>query len=158
MFIGCWEGESKRYRVHNVAAALGMLGHSVAVNPFSELPLLVSESRRPGVVVLFRAPYDAAFGVEAFFEYARRNGILVVFDIDDLVFDPAVVDQVDAFHGLSADERARYLDGVHKYRRMLLECDRATVTTEYLANEVRRLGRPVSIVRNSINAEQLEAA
>lgn len=158
MFIGCWEGESKRYRVHNVAAALDMLGHAVAVNPFSELSRLVNESRKPEVVVLFRAPYDAAFGVEAFFDYARRNRILVVFDIDDLVFDPDVVHQVDAFRGLSADEQALYLDGVHKYRRMLLECDRVTVTTEYLANEARRLGRPVSIVRNSINAEQLEAA
>lgn len=158
MFIGCWEGGSKRYRVYNVAAALGMLGCRVNVRLFAELPLLVSEARRPRIVVVFRAPYDSSFGVEAFFAYTRRNGIKVVFDVDDLVFDPDIVHRIDAFHRLSEGEKALYMDGVRKYRRMLLESDLVSVTTKYLADEVQKLGKPVAIIRNSINAEQLKVA
>lgn len=158
LFIGCWEGESKRYRVYNVAAALESRGIRTRVEPFANLACVVEQRLRPNAVVLFRAPYEELFAVAPFLEYARRNRIRTIFDVDDLVFNPDVVPHVDAFRYLSPAEQVQYMDGVHKYRRMLLECDVATVTTPYLADEVRKLGKPCHIVPNSLNAEQLAVA
>jgi SAM-dependent methyltransferase len=51
--IGCWEGESKRYRVHNVVEALIGGGYKVEVIPFSNLACIVDQRLQPKVVVLF---------------------------------------------------------------------------------------------------------
>lgn len=158
MLIGCWEGESKRYRVHNVAEALSADSARVLVHPFSDLRDIINQRMKAKTIVFFRSPYDDGVGTTELIDYARRNDIRIVFDVDDLVFDPSIVDNIHGVKHLSPNEKQQYLDGVIKYRKLLLAADLVTVTTEPLARAVEALGKPCAIIRNSINKAQCDAA
>jgi len=158
MLIGCWEGESKRYRVHNVAEALSADGARVLVHPFSDLRDILNQRMKARTIVFFRSPYEDGVGTTELIEYARRNNIRIVFDIDDLVFDPSIVDNIHGVKHLGASEKEQYIDGVIKYRQLLLAADLVTVTTDPLARAVEALGKPCAIIPNSINRAQCDAA
>jgi len=152
--IGCWEGESKRYRVHNLAEGLTRLGYNVHVMPYQQIGTLPNQNVKADVVVLFRAPYDLTVGVDAFLKYAKVRHIKVVFDVDDLVFEPDVIDQIDGFRLLPKVEQQQYIAGVHQYRQLLLAADLVTVPTEFLRARVEQLGKAVALIPNSINEAQ----
>lgn len=156
--IGCWEGESKRYRVYNLVEGLQALGRRVHVMPFSSVGLLAREEIRAEVVVVFRAPHDPALAVDAFLTRAKASGVKVVFDIDDLVFEPDILDQIDGLRHLNEQQKALYVDGIRRYRAFLLAADLVTVPTEYLRARVEALGKPAVVIPNSINRVQKEVA
>lgn len=155
-FIGCWEGESQRYRVHNVAEALRLGGRTVEVLPFADLGRVADEAIRPKLVVLFRACDDAI--TETYFAYARQHGIRTLFDTDDLIFEPDVVDRIDGFNKLHTSEQEVYRAGVAGYRKLLLKCDAVTTSTEPLARAARALGMVAHVVPNSWNHLQASLA
>ena len=156
--IGCWEGESKRYRVYNLAEGLERMGFRVHVMPYEHVAKLAQHNVKASAIVLFRAPYDLAIEVDVFLSYAKKRGIKVVFDVDDLVFEPEIVDQIDGFKMLSQTEQSQYMDGVLRYRELLLAADLVTVPTAYLRGRVERLGKSAAVIPNSINSAQLEIA
>ncbi len=156
--IGCWEGESKRYRVYNLAEGLERMGFRVHVMPYQNVAKLAQNNVIASSVVLFRAPYDLAIECDIFLSYAKMMGIKVVFDVDDLVFEPEIVEQIDGFKMLSHTEQSQYIDGVHRYRELLLAADLVTVPTAYLRERVERLGKSAAVIPNSINYAQLELA
>src|SRR5204863_227109 len=85
---------------------------------------------------------------------AIRAGRRLVYDIDDLVFDPAYADSIDALHRMRPYERRRNLQAMERRRELLRACDLVTVSTAPLARIAERLGRAVAVIPNSINAEQ----
>ena len=70
--------------------------------------------------------------VERFIERARALGKPVIFDTDDLVFDPDVVGHVAALDDLPDEEVRLYGEGLVRYRRTMQECDAAVVSTTAL--------------------------
>lgn len=152
--IGCWEGESKRYRVHNVIEGLERLGCSAAAMDFARCGDIVDKGLRPRVVVFFRAPFDPAKRIVEVLEYCRINRIRTVFDVDDYVFEPGIIDDIAGVAALSADQRRDYEWGVRAYRALLFSCERATTTTRFLQDRMRDLGRDAFIVPNSVNQAQ----
>lgn len=156
--IGCWEGESKRYRVYNIAEGLEDLGYRVQVMPYEHVSKIALENVKARTVILFRAPYDDAVNIKLFLTYAKDNNIKVIFDIDDLVFEPDIIDQIDGFKLLPESEQQIYIDGVNSYRKLLLASDLVTVTTDYLRERVESLDKPVTVIPNSINFDQQQIA
>lgn len=156
--IGCWEGESKRYRVHNVAAALTEQGLKVQVVGDAQCHDIVANNWRARAVVFFRTPYRAELKLPEVLAFLRDQGARVVFDVDDLVFQPGLVDQIHGVSKLSAQDKELYLDGVLRYRRLLKLCDLVTVTTAPLARAVEALGLRALIVPNSLNRQQIAAS
>jgi glycosyltransferase involved in cell wall biosynthesis/SAM-dependent methyltransferase len=157
--IGCWDGQSKRYRVSNIAAGLRELGHSALILDDADAALIVENDIKPRRLVVFRAPLHDRGGVHLdVFRHVRANGGLVVVDFDDLVFEPSIVDQIDGFRLLPDESRIEYLEGVAGYRRMLDEADLVTCPTAFLAGRVTALDMPAAVVRNSVDRAQLDLA
>lgn len=156
--IGCWEGESKRYRVHNIVEGLEYWNYSAEVMDFSQCGQIVDKGLRPRVVVFFRAPFDPSKRVVEVLEYCRVNRIRTVFDIDDYVFEPAIIPTIAGVAELNAAQRADYEWGVRAYRSLLFSCDLATTTTRLLQDKLTALGREAYIVPNSINFAQRSVA
>jgi glycosyltransferase involved in cell wall biosynthesis len=107
-----------------------------------------------GLVILHRVAWDP--GVQALIDQTRDAGGVVLYDIDDLVFEP---ESTHLHHGLSLlspRDQALYHDGVRRYRRCLLACDGAIAPTEFLAGRVRRLGKPAWVSRNCVDLEILQ--
>ncbi len=137
-----------RYRVSNLSAALRGEGvHSTVVpsDGFDAAQLDACET-----VVLCRVAWDD--DVAAQVARLRESGTRILFDVDDLVFDPSRV-------GLTAPGPNRLAPRRHlfgRYRTTLLEADAVTVSTAPLRNEVVALGRPVAVVPNSLGLDLLE--
>jgi len=156
--IGFWPGTPKRYRVLNVAEALRAAGYAVHVMPFDRLDDVRRYRWKASALVLFRAEYDRLAGVEGVLAYARATGMRVVYDIDDLVFDPGLADSIDAVRRMNRDDRRSFVESMARRRRLLLAADLVTVSTAYLARTVEKLGRPSVVIPNSINGEQQRVA
>jgi len=156
--IGCWEGESKRYRVYNIVEGLEYWNYSAEVLDFSQCGDIVDKGLRPRVVVFFRAPFDPSKRIVEVLEYCRVNRIKTVFDIDDYVFEPSIIDTVAGVAELNAAQRADYEWGVRAYRSLLFSCDIATTTTRLLQDKLSGLGREAHIVVNSVNVAQRSLA
>ena len=153
--IGCWEGESKRYRVYNVAEGLNFLGYSTEIMDFSRGGDIVDQRICPKVVVFFRSPFDPSKRIVELLEYCRIHHIATVFDVDDYVFEPAIIDGIAGVAALNADQRQDYEWGVRAYRSLLFSCGKATTTTSFLAERMRELGRDAYVVPNSFSVSQL---
>jgi glycosyltransferase involved in cell wall biosynthesis len=107
---------------------------------------------------LFRAEYDRLTGVTESLEYARGAGMRLVYDIDDLVFDPSFADSIDMFRRMVPYQRRLEAEAIERRHELLLACDLVTVSTAPLAKIAERLGRPAAVIPNSINAEQMQVA
>jgi glycosyltransferase involved in cell wall biosynthesis len=156
--IGYWLGEPKRYRVFNLADGLRAGGYSVHVMPFEHLDDIVRYRWRATILVLFRAEYNGVSAVDDVLGYARSTGMRLVYDIDDLVFEPARVDDINATRRMGAYERRCFIEALKQRRALMLACDLVTASTVPLARCAGRLGRPTAVIPNSINNEQLRVA
>jgi glycosyltransferase involved in cell wall biosynthesis len=156
--IGYWPGEPKRYRVFNIAEGLREAGYAVHILPFDRLDDVRCYRWTAHALVLFRAEYDPLAGIGGVLRYARANGMRLVYDIDDLVFDPGVAHRIGGLRVMAPHQRRRFIAAITRQRRLLLECDLATVSTAPLARAVEVLGRPSAVIPNSLNREQLHIA
>lgn len=152
--IGCWEGESKRYRVENLVEGLRHWGYRAQAWDFARCGDMVDRGLVPQVVVFFRAPFDPSKRVVEVLDYCRSHRIRTIFDVDDYVFEPSIIDNVAGVAELSADQRADYEWGVRAYRSLLFSCERATTTTAFLRDRMVDLGRDAFVVPNSVNGQQ----
>jgi glycosyltransferase involved in cell wall biosynthesis len=154
-FIGEPEGESKRYRVENLVEVLRNAGRSVDVIFERDL---ASYRISPDLTtaVIFRASFSVQ--LQAFILRARKANVDVVFDVDDLVFEPESLEYIGAVRKLEESEKPWHLREINLIRRALLMCDAATASTEFLASRIRKLAVRSGVVRNSLNPIQVEFA
>jgi glycosyltransferase involved in cell wall biosynthesis/SAM-dependent methyltransferase len=156
--IGCWEGESKRYRVYNIAAGLTDFGYTTHIIPFEKIAEIADRGILAKTVVLFRAPLQPSIRIDVFLNYAKLRGIKVIFDVDDLVFEPEIISQIHGVKALTAEQREQYAKDTHAYYEMLKTVDAVTVPTEYLRARAQALGCEAFVVPNTINGAQLNIA
>lgn len=128
-----------RYRCQHACEQLR--GDGVVANvAHVEDPGLLESLESYSVVVLFRLPWRER--VEAIVDTARRLGIPIVFDVDDLVFDPVSADLM-TFRSRYSDTEwresyGRYIDAVHRTFQM---CDLFVGSTPALAERAAQLGK-----------------
>ena len=106
------------------------------------------------LLVLHRVDHDDC--VRAIAGRARARGIPLVYSTDDLLFSSALAYkavqdaavQERSVEGLSPSWQAAW-GRAEAQRRTLDLCDCGLVTTEFLAQQIRRLGRPAYVLRNA---------
>ena len=81
-----------------------------------------------------------------------------MFDTDDLVFEPELAGYFAFMADWPADARQREIEGFEEYRQTLQACDRATVSTEPLAEYVRGCGAQARVVFNAVSEEMIRLA
>jgi len=153
--IGYWPGEPKRYRVLNMVEGLRAAGYAAHVIPFDRIEQICRYRWTASALVLFRAEYDRLAGITEVLAYARATGMAVVYDVDDLLFDESFVGRIDGLRQMGGFGRRRFIAAIRRNRRLMLACDRVTVSTAPLARVAEALGKPATVVPNGLNAEQL---
>ena len=154
--IGCHDGESKRYRVHNLIDFLTSAGHTAAAFSEEDIPDLIQSEIHFQTLVIFRSAYHA--GIGRLIEYARLRGAQTVFDVDDLIFEPENIQYVRVLSTFSPQQVAQYRGDIVRYREVLNAVDVVTCTTAYLAQRVEAAGARAYVIPNSINTQQMQAA
>jgi GT2 family glycosyltransferase/glycosyltransferase involved in cell wall biosynthesis/SAM-dependent methyltransferase len=145
------------YRIENVAAAFPPLYFETVVVRVEELGNRLDELADVQVLWVWRAPYSKALG--AAFESARAAGARIVYDTDDLMFEPelARAEVIDGIrtHRFSEADVGRLFGAV---QRALLEADHCTAPTASLARRMRLLGKPTTVVPNGFDGQWLRTA
>lgn len=153
-----------RYRCFNTARTLNDHVEGVSASWFFENDgdRLLDVAKEADVLVVCRVPYSDH--VAQLMSVARRFGTRVVFDIDDFVFDAAMVPEVvrtlDQYE--SARDAAEHMwnwwfAAFARMRRCMELADEVVVTNEYLADRTQEvLDLPVSVLPNFMGAEQIQ--
>lgn len=133
LFIVGIDGAPLRYRGHFAAEALGTAGVRTWIRHYRS-PENAALAATADAVVVYRVP--ATHQMLALVESVRSRGVPVLYDVDDLVFDPEITAAIPAVQALPPDERALYDQGVRRYRTMLEACDAYIGSTQALVDHV----------------------
>ncbi|HET9598599.1 MAG TPA: glycosyltransferase, partial [Anaeromyxobacteraceae bacterium] len=148
LFVAGMEGAPFRYRVGHLAAALRDAGVRVETRLYHDEEVLGLAGEHE-IVVLNRVPWDPY--VSRVVARARQAGAVVVFGVDDLIFDPEL--DIPALHVLPRDVVERYRAGVKLFRATLDEADAFLGSTPALADAARALGKRALVVPNTLDPE-----
>src|SRR5439155_8252093 len=152
-----------RYRVYNMVEALALPGQprDVSATYFtrSELPILESLIGRFDTLVLCRARYTSR--LDHLVSRARSAGCRVLFDVDDLVFDPQYVTLILETLDQELGEPAwdHWFAYISRVGAMLRLCDGVLTTNQFLADRIFDYSQlPTWILPNFLNSEQLRVS
>ncbi len=154
---GCRAGTTFEYRVLQKQEQLRRQGIGCIVGEISaRSDEWFRQALNADVLILYRVAYGPR--LEYLIAQARGRGIPVVFDIDDLVFEPEVVDRIDPVKAMGPEQAVLYYQGVWRYRWALQASDAVITSTAYLARRVEALGRPAYVHRNGLSEWMLDVA
>jgi len=155
LYITGGVGDSAMYRTRNVAEELRNHGlrasATVLGNPL--LPKLVDKFK---IFVFHRTAFDG--NVPRIIEKIRSQGKEIIFDTDDLVFDPKYIAQMEYYRNAGPLEKKRFDNGIG---REILEDSyvaTATASTRYLAKKLEEKGKKTFIVRNKLSEREVRIA
>ncbi|UCN15898.1 glycosyltransferase [Cellulomonas iranensis] len=131
LFVVGIRGAALRYRGFLPAEALRLRGVHADVRHYRdpEVPRLAA---RADALVLYRVPATTQILQVVEDVRARPRPVPVLFDIDDLIFDPALEGQVHGLDVLSPEEHALWWRGVARYRTTMELADAYVGSTERL--------------------------
>jgi glycosyltransferase involved in cell wall biosynthesis len=145
------------YRVARMAAAARAAGADVA-----ELRLDATAPDAPELIdcdllAIWRAPWNPAF--EALVAPAKARGARVLYDVDDLMFEPELAREeiIDGIRsqGFDAPSTAALFSRVAHAIGM---ADAAAAPTRYLAGRLQRHGKPSFVLPNGFDVQTWAAA
>ena len=154
LFVTGESGACRRYRCDYQAEEMRLLDLPCRVSDVGEIDLLRALDHFD-LFVAYRVEWD--YGFDAFVALARRARKPVIYDTDDLVLDPEAPEFV-RWVARAVPFRARWF---REYGRRLYAavslCDYVTVSTDPLAERVRRVfpSKKVFVNRNAMGREMV---
>lgn len=155
-FVAKGTEESYRYRIGNIIEGLSKYDVCAEVLYEDQLYKLNYLRSTTDILVVFRLNYSECIGF--IIEYFKRNKIPVVFDIDDYIFEPELVQYWGGAADLSEGERQNRASWALGYKKVLQICDFATATTKFLVERLEKYKKNSYLIRNSINESQFRLA
>lgn len=149
---GCQIATTHLYRCVHLEEQLRDLGHRAEVAIWNEEAQIdLAAALACDLIFLYRLPMSAT--LRQLIEQARTRQKRVIFDIDDLIFEPELVGQHRAVQKLSPNDQLQHIEGVRCYLETLEACDVVVTSTPLLAELVRRRAKPAYVHRNSLGRE-----
>ena len=155
LFIFDESGAWTRYRCDHQAERLALCGVSADVVQSTRLDFKAAVDRYEQFV-LNRVQWSQTIG--AFLDRVRRVRRAVIFDTDDLLFEPDLVHHLAAFDGWPERDREAEIEKIASYRQTLEACDGASTSTEPLAEHARKRSPHVEVVYNVVSETMVELA
>jgi glycosyltransferase involved in cell wall biosynthesis len=159
LFIAGIDGAPLRYRAFLPAEALALHGVHTDVRYYRDVSVPALADAADAIVV-YRVPATAE--VLELIDRAHRRGVPVVYDVDDLIFDPDLRAEIPALTILPPDEAELWLEGIRRYRTTMEACDAFVGSTHGLIEHAANVtGLPVHRFANGVGmlvAQQSDAA
>lgn len=145
------------YRVEHAVEALQAHGWHADWRLLTD-PDAIEGIGHADLVTVFRAPWGAPLA--AVHSRCAQLGVPLVFDIDDLLFDPEVTAAgcVALLDGKPADEQQRWLKTTLDFQRAVSVADAVVLTTAPLAAAARRLCPQALVLPNALSRDMEAAA
>ncbi len=148
-------GDSARYRTVHVAEELNCKGFRAAYT-VQDNPKLLSTAKRFKVVVLHRVLFTEK--MQRYLKLLKANKVAVLFETDDLVYDPVYLKHMDYYTKMNALEKKLYENGVGGEILADPYVTHATTTTTFLKRKLEERGKMVFLVKNKMSREDVRWA
>jgi glycosyltransferase involved in cell wall biosynthesis len=144
--------QCKKYRVDQKVEMLASLGYSATVVSWTDAALCRQFLQTHGLAIFYRTPGFA--NVMALISEAKRLGVPVFFDIDDLIFDKKLLLKNKNLTHLTKEDYEGVLSGAHLYQKALAAADHYMSSTTCLAKQMGRFCKGEScIIRNCLDQQ-----
>lgn len=154
---GCPIATTTLYRCVHLQEQLVRLGHEAIVAEwFTEAAMDLEEALSYDVIVLYRLPMSAALG--ELIRHAHLAGKRIIFDTDDLVFEPDLIGWHRAVAQLSEEAQQEHRLGVQRYLETLRAVDVVFTSTPLLAEYAAARGKQVYVLRNALGQAMTKLA
>lgn len=153
LFITNGTGDSARYRTLNVAEELEMHKFKCSVTTQDNLWLL-GYAKKFKVFIFHRVVYTAK--IAKFIKEIKNRSGEIIFETDDLTFDPRYATRTDHYAQLNALEKKQYEGGLGLEILKDPYVKVCTTTTTYLAKILESCGKKVFIIPNKLSDQDLE--
>ncbi len=150
LFISGIGGDTRRYRCLHPQEQLALKRAVTALREADDAQIL-ADVFDYDLFILHRVPHSPL--ISLFVELARAQGKPLVFETDDLVFDPDLQAHIGYIDTLSPEAARRFRSDLRRLDQTLQGCDCALTTTQFLADEAGRRGKPAYVHRNAPSAE-----
>lgn len=155
LFITGGVGDSARYRCHHVAEELRRQDFLCSVT-VQDNPLLPTYGEKFSVFVFHRTLFTP--NVKKLIENIKAQDKEIIFETDDLVYDPKYLEFMDYFKKMNAFEKKLYENGVGGEILADPFVKTCTTTTTFLAEKLKEEGKQVIIVPNRLSLKDIEFA
>jgi len=146
-----------KYRVTQKKEMLELLGFKCEVVSWTDYYKSRMSISNSSVVIFYRVPSTDT--VLALIDECKRLNVKTFWEVDDLIFNEAILAKSKTISDLSSEVRAQVLEGANSYKRALLACDMAIASTSGLADSMKAEGvENVFILENCLDSETLQLA
>jgi glycosyltransferase involved in cell wall biosynthesis len=151
------ESRAHQYRVIHPVAQLVERGWNAQWMSAKD-PELLESVGKAGVVVVSRGPWGKIF--KEIRQLCSQRQAVLICDIDDLIFEPDVLEagKVEHYKSLAAPKRACFMQEAHDLQSALRTCDAVFTTTPPLARAASKYARRSFVLPNCFGREMLESA
>jgi glycosyltransferase involved in cell wall biosynthesis len=141
------------YRVRMPAEALAKAGADVCVLGRNKLVANQGCFESADALVIWRTAWSKE--IESIINTARKDGAKIVFDVDDLMFAPALA-KTGVIDGIRSQgfEESRVAELYARMQRTMFAADYCICPTRPLATAVRGFQKPVFVLPNGFDAER----
>ncbi len=152
LFITGGVGDSARYRTEHMAEVLRLHGFTVATT-VQDNPFLSSYASKFSIFIFHRVLFTPT--VATLIARIKQEGKEIIFETDDLVYDPQYLEHMDYFTQMNALERKLYEHGVggeilaDPYVRV------CTTSTNFLAEKLRERKKQVFVIKNVLSRQDI---
>ena len=148
-------GDSSRYRVLNVAEELRLHGFKCS-SVVQEHPLLMSCASKFNIFVFHKVSYIPQ--IQKFIKKLKEENKEIIFETDDLLFDPGYVKQQDFFKNANEFEKKFFENGIGGEILKDPYVKVCTTSTVFLAEKIREYGKKVFVVSNKLSEKDIKIA
>ncbi len=152
LFVSGMAGDTRRYRCFHQQEQLAFMGVETAFRE-SDDPQLMLDGLVYDVFVLQRVPYSPLIAL--LIDVAHLRGKPVIFETDDLVFDPTLHAHIGFIDTLSVEAARKFKEDLARQAETFARCDCVLTTTQFLADEAQRRGKPAYVSRNAPSMEMV---
>jgi glycosyltransferase involved in cell wall biosynthesis len=155
LFLYDDSGAWKLYRCEHQAEQLELLGMSADIVRSDQIDLARALDHYDSFV-LNRVGLTAS--VASFVDAALAADKAVLFDSDDLIFEPELEPRFSFLDHATESDHATWRQRLGRYQATLTACGAAIVSTEPLAEHARRHAGRVALVPNAVSSDMLRRA
>src|SRR3989338_7078572 len=155
LFITGGVGDSALYRCHHTAEELEIHGFKCSIT-VQDNPFLPSYANKFNIFIFHRVLFTPS--VAKLIKRAKQQKKEIIFETDDLVFDPKYLTHMDYFNQMNMFEKMLYENGVGGEILRDPYVKVCTTTTSYLADKLKEYDKKVFVSKNKLSNRDMEIA
>ena len=148
-------GDSSRYRVLNVAEELQLHGFKCSC-VIQEYSMLMSCADKFNIFIFHKVSF--APQIQEFIKKIKEKNKEIIFETDDLLFDPEFIKQQDFFRNANAVEKRFFENGIGAEMLNDPYVKACSTSTSFLAGKLQEHNKQVFVVSNKLSVDDLEIA